>query len=110
MPCERPTFVYILASRTRVLYTGVTGDLVRRVWQHRVGAPGSFTSRYRICRLVYYEPHDDPRAAIARETRIKRWTREKRLRLIEAFNPGWDDLAADWFPAMPRGDSSLRSE
>ena len=89
--------VYILASDTRRLYTGTTSDLVRRVWQHRTGLVPGFTSRYRIKTLVYYELTPNPRAAIAREKEIKGWSREKKLRLIEAGNPGWLDLAKGWF-------------
>jgi putative endonuclease len=92
--------VYIHASRSRRLYIGVTNDLVRRVFQHRSGRPGSFTRRYRITRLVYFEQGTDIRGAIAREKQLKGWTREKKLRLIESVNAGWLDLAGDWFPAM----------
>ena len=92
----RTFYVYILASRSRRLYTGVTNDLHRRVRQHRQGSPGSFTERYRIDRLVYFESTHDIRAAIAREKEIKAWSREKRIRLIEGQNAGWLDLAAGW--------------
>ena len=89
-------YVYILASLSQVLYTGVTNDLLRRVSEHRAGKPGSFTARYQITRLVYYEEHRSILAAIAREKAIKHWTREQRVQLIEASNPGWLDLASDW--------------
>jgi putative endonuclease len=92
----RTFYVYILASRSRRLYAGVTNDLNRRLREHRAGAPGSFTQRYRIDRLVYFESTHDVRIAIAREKEIKAWSREKRIRLIEARNAGWLDLAADW--------------
>ena len=86
-------FVYILASRRNgTLYTGVTGDLVKRVWQHREGLVEGFTKRYRVHRLVYYEVHDGIAAAIQRETQIKRWNREWKLELIEQENPMWRDL------------------
>ena len=90
-------FVYVLASDSRVLYTGVTSDLPRRVWQHRSGQLEGFTRRYRVHRLVHFEETADPSSAIAREKQIKAWNRGKRVRLIEATNPGWLDLAAAWF-------------
>ncbi|OFV94937.1 MAG: endonuclease [Acidobacteria bacterium RIFCSPLOWO2_12_FULL_54_10] len=110
-----PYYVYILSSRSRNLYTGVTNNLTRRVAEHRQGLIPGFTSRYRIHRLVYYEPYRSIRSAIEREKQIKGWLRAKKVALIEKHNPTWDDLAADWF-AIPggknktRADSSLRSE
>ena len=94
-----PYYVYILASRSRTLYTGVTNNISRRVWEHREGEIPSFTKRYRIHRLVYLEPHEDVRIAIAREKQIKAWRRAKKVALIEVGNPAWDDLAAGWFAA-----------
>jgi putative endonuclease len=94
--------VYILASRSRVLYTGITGQLLERVKQHREGLVPGFTSRYRIHRLVYFETYRNVGAAIAREKQIKAWTRAKRVALIEERNSTWEDLAAQWFPAYPR--------
>ena len=99
---EKTYHVYLLASRSRVLYTGVTNDLMSRVGQHREGKVSSFTAKYRIHRLVYVETFHDVRAAIAREKQIKSWTRDKRAEVIQAANPTWLDLAADWFPAYPR--------
>jgi putative endonuclease len=99
---ERNYHVYVLASRSHVLYTGVTNDLMSRVGQHRQGKVSSFTAKYRIHRLVYAETFRDVRAAIAREKQIKSWTREKRAELIQATNPTWVDLAADWFSPYPR--------
>lgn len=89
--------VYILASRSRTLYTGVTNDLRQRVLQHRQGLGGDFTRKYRIHRLVYSEPFNDVRAAIRREKRIKGWRREKKVSLIQSINPAWDDLAEEWY-------------
>jgi len=86
-------YVYILASRTRVLYTGVTNNLLRRNLEHKQGAKKSFTSRYRVKRLVYFEVTNDIRAAIAREKKIKGWVRRKKVALIESLNPKWDDLS-----------------
>ena len=99
---EKTYHVYVLASRSHVLYTGITNDLLARVGQHREGKVSSFTAKYRIHRLVYFETFQNVRAAIAREKLIKSWTREKRVELILADNPTWLDLAADWFPPYPR--------
>lgn len=85
--------VYILTNRPRgVLYTGVTSDLVGRVWQHREGVVEGFTTRYNAKQLVWFEMHPDAEAAITREKRIKRWRRDWKLDLIETANPGWKDL------------------
>jgi putative endonuclease len=100
-------WVYILASISRRLYVGVTGSIQRRVREHRDGTASVFTHRYRIHRLVFYEATGDVRAAIAQEKRIKGWRRDKKIALIEAGNPMWDDLAAEW---VDKADSSLRSE
>ncbi len=88
----RSYFVYILSSRFRTLYIGVTTDLARRVAQHRERRPGTYSARYRIDRLVCFEEFDSPTVAIAREKELKGWKREKKVRLIESRNPGWDDL------------------
>ena len=88
---------YIMTMHTnRVLYTGVTTDLQRRMREHGSGEPKGFTARYKVCRLVYFEEFDDIRDAIAREKRIKAGSREKKLALVESTNPGWLDLAGDW--------------
>ena len=92
-------FVYILASHCRVLYTGVTRDLLHRVYQHRVGFVPGFTQRYHVTRLVHFEETSSARSAFEREREIKGWSRKKKIRLIESGNAGWLDLAADWFPA-----------
>ena len=89
-------YVYIMSNRSRTLYIGVTNDLVRRVYQHRQRLIPGFTSRYNIDQLVYYEVTDDIRAAIAREKQLKGWLRAKKIALIEAMNPEWDDLSAGW--------------
>jgi putative endonuclease len=89
-------YVYILASRTRRLYVGMTSNLEQRIWQHRTKAVEGFTSRYNIDRLVYYEETDSAIEASARERQIKTWRREKKVALIEADNPVWADLARGW--------------
>ncbi|HEY1606381.1 MAG TPA: GIY-YIG nuclease family protein [Allosphingosinicella sp.] len=84
--------VYIMANqRNGTLYTGVTSDLVQRIWQHKNGSVG-FTARYGCKMLVWYEIHDDMAAAIAREKQIKAGSRRKKLTLIESMNPDWLDL------------------
>ncbi|HJQ64964.1 MAG TPA: GIY-YIG nuclease family protein [Gemmatimonadales bacterium] len=90
-------FVYILSSRYRALYTGVTNNLQRRTYEHRSKVHNGFTKQYNIARLVYYESFSEVRAAIAREKQIKRWSRWKKLALIRSMNPEWRDLARDWF-------------
>ena len=86
-------FVYIMASqRNGTLYVGVTNDIARRVHEHRTGAADGFTKRYNVKQLVWYETHGDVQAAIAREKSIKRWPRRYKLNVIEAMNPGWNDL------------------
>ena len=92
----REYYVYIMTNRSRTLYTGVTNDLIRRVWQHKQGLGSKFTSKYRIRYLVYYETYPDVRHAIAREKQIKGWLRAKKMALIEGTNPEWRDLSADW--------------
>jgi putative endonuclease len=89
----RTYFVYILANRSRTLYTGVTNNLARRLHEHRTGLVSGFTDTYAIHRLVHVEAMATPRDAIAREKQIKRWTRAKKVALIEATNPEWVDLS-----------------
>jgi len=95
-------YVYILASRSRVLYTGVTRDLIRRIHQHRLGLAPGFTQQYHVNRLVYFEETPTARSAFDRERQIKGWSREKKLRLIDSTNAGWLDLAVDWFTKAER--------
>ncbi len=98
MRAKRKYFVYIMTNKyNTVLYTGVTNNLQRRVWEHKTGRGSKFTSKYRITKLVYYEETDDIRAAIAREKQIKGGSRAKKMALIESLNPTWRDLAEDWF-------------
>jgi len=96
MDQKRRYFVYIVASKSRVLYTGVTGSLMSRVLQHKRGEGGSFSAKYRVNRLVWFQTFELVHRAIARETEIKAWRREKKIKLIEEENPTWEDLAADW--------------
>jgi len=91
-------YVYITASKSGVLYTGVTSRLARRTVEHRQKLVEGFTSKYNVNRLVYWEKHGDIRRAIAREKEIKGWSRAKRVALIESQNPKWTDLAERYFP------------
>jgi putative endonuclease len=100
--------VYVLASRTRVLYVGVTSDLAKRIWEHKHKAIPGFTARYNVDRLVLCEETGDALAAITREKQIKGWLRAKKVALIEAENPQWCDLSDGWFDGSDR-DPSLRS-
>ena len=102
-------FVYILASRTHRLYVGVTNDLGRRLWEHRYHPRFGFTRRYGITRLVHFEALKSPTTAIEREKRIKGWVRVKKLALIEAYNPHWEDLGQKFGLTPKRTDPSLRS-
>jgi len=86
-------YVYIMTNSSRTLYTGVTNDLVRRVYEHKEKLIKGFTQKYNITRLVYYEITSDVRAAIQREKQIKGWLRKKKTALIESVNPEWKDLS-----------------
>src|SRR4051812_46403899 len=97
-------FVYILASKTRRLYVGVTNDLVRRLWEHRMEAVSGFTKRYGIKQLVYYEQIEVPETAIRREKQVKDYERVKKLALIFSLNPEWHDLAEHWFADVSPAD------
>lgn len=94
--------VYMLASRRNgTLYTGVTSDLVKRVWAHRSNLVEGFTKRYGVHRLVYFELHGDIYQAIQREKQIKKWNRAWKIELIEKTNPQWQDL----WPSLTGGES-----
>ena len=100
--------VYIVASYRGTLYTGVTGDLEKRVYEHRLKTRGGFTGRYNVSKLVYYEMTSDVLSAIAREKEIKGWVRRKKVALIESMNPRWLDLAEGWDEA-PTPDPSSKT-
>jgi len=101
---EHEYYVYILSSRSRTLYTGVTNNLLHRTAQHRGKSTGSFTAKYKIHRLVYFERFQYINNAIAREKYLKHATREEKIALIESTNPTWDDLAAEYLPPFPRSE------
>jgi putative endonuclease len=86
-------YVYIAASRSRVLYVGVTNHPLQRIGEHKAGLEGSFTARYRVDRLVYCEVCSNVGDAIRREKQIKGWTRARKTALIESANPEWEDLS-----------------
>jgi putative endonuclease len=88
--------VYIMASASGVLYTGVTNFLERRVREHKHKIVEGFTKQYDVTRLVYYEPHGQIKSAISREKQIKRWRREKKLTRIRSMNPKFRDLSEDF--------------
>ena len=98
MPFDKLYHVYILSNKANtVVYIGVTGDLMRRLWKHRNDVADEFTKRYHVHKLVYYESTTDAQTAIDREKQLKKWRRAKKNELIESVNPAWKDLAADWF-------------
>jgi len=96
---ERTFYVYLLASKSRRLYVGVTNNLERRLFEHRAKLLDGFTKQYNIDRLVYFEQTSDILSAIAREKQIKSWNRNKKIALIESANPAWEDLSAEWYKA-----------
>ncbi|HMR99963.1 MAG TPA: GIY-YIG nuclease family protein [Anaerolineales bacterium] len=90
-------FVYIMTNRSKTLYTGVTNNLERRVFEHKNKLVAGFTSKYNITKLVYYEETSDVHSALAREKQIKGWLRAKKVALIEDENPEWNDLSLEWY-------------
>jgi len=114
---EKRYYVYIMASRSLTLYTGVTRDIYHRALQHKAGEIEGFTKRYHVTRLVYYETFKYVNNALAREKQIKAWTRGKRLALIKTMNTTWQDLAEGWgeptelqIPRFARDDNSKKSD
>lgn len=86
-------WVYILTNHSKTtLYVGVTGNIQRRIFEHKSYAVPGFTSKYRLTKLVYAEEAADPMSAITREKQIKRWSRRKKNELVERTNPGWDEI------------------
>jgi putative endonuclease len=99
---EHTYFVYIVASRSRTLYIGITGRLIPRIREHREGTFDGFTAKYNCNRLVYYERYQYVNQAITREKQLKGWRREKKLALIEKLNPSWIDLSERWWRPVPQ--------
>jgi putative endonuclease len=98
---EGSYFTYIMASRSRTLYVGVTGNLQKRVFEHKWKEHDGFTARYNCDRLVWFERHQDVQRAIAREKELKGWRRAKKIALIESANAAWVDLSHDWYDCEP---------
>ena len=90
-------YVYIMASEYGTLYTGMTNDLERRIYEHKNKLVKGFTKKYDINRLVYYEETGDVDSAIAREKQIKSWRRSKKIELVTSLNSTWSDLSEDWY-------------
>jgi len=107
----RTYYVYIMTNRSGTLYTGVTNDLERRVYEHKSRIGSRFTTRYKIDRLVHFETFSNVLDAIAREKQIKGWVRAKKTTLIESANPRWEDLSAAWYretePSAPSDDCTV---
>jgi len=98
--------VYIMGSSSGTLYIGFSGNLHKRVFQHKYHHFAGFTDNYDVTRLLYWESYDDVHKAIARETQLKGWRREKKIALITRQNPHWIDLAGDWYPWMKSAESA----
>jgi len=96
-------FVYILASKARTLYVGVTRDLPRRVLEHKTKSIPGFTAKYRIDRLVHFDETDFLLETIRREKELKGWRRARKIALIEQTNPSWNDLASGWYDPVDPG-------
>jgi len=94
-------YVYILTNRSKTLYTGVTNNLQRRMYEHQQHLIAGFTSKYHITRLVYFEETSDVKAALEREKQIKGGMRAKKVALIESSNPDWRDLSEEWQGEWP---------
>jgi putative endonuclease len=109
----RQYYTYIMANSKGTLYTGMTNNIRKRVWQHKNKLADSFTRQHNITKLVWYYAFNTPMEAIQMEKRIKGWTRDKKIALIRSVNACWMDLSENWFrPPVPAGvrDSSLCSE
>ncbi len=97
MSKEHIYYVYIMTNKSKTLYTGMTNDLLRRVYEHKHKLVEGFTKKYNITKLVFFEETSDVNEAIALEKKIKGWTRAKKIALIESQNPNWLDLSQDWY-------------
>ena len=104
---DRYYYVYMMTNKTNsCLYTGMTNDVVRRVYEHKTGKNEGFTKKYNLHKLVYFEITNDVHHAIRREKIIKGWLRSKKNALVESRNPLWEDLAADWYEGWDMGGDS----
>jgi putative endonuclease len=93
-------FTYIVSSRSRTLYVGVTSDLKQRIFQHKEMTYPGFTALYNCNRLVWFEQFSELSAANQREEELKGWIRARKVALIEGGNPTWEDLSSTWYPAL----------
>jgi putative endonuclease len=100
-------FTYIVASKSRTLYIGITSDLRHRIFEHKTKAHEGFTSRYNCNRLVRFEQFNDVNVAIAREKELKGWLRSRKIELIQHTNPTWEDLSADWYPHLKTQQNTI---
>jgi putative endonuclease len=100
---RRSHYVYIMGSLTGTLYVGFSGNLHKRVFQHKFHHFEGFTAKYEVTRLLYWGSYDDVHKALAREKQLKGWSRTKKIALIARRNPHWIDLAAEWYPWMESG-------
>jgi len=97
MPYTRSYYVYLLTNwKNKVIYIGVTNNLMRRIYEHKNKLVKGFTQKYNVNKLVYYEETNDVIAALSREKEIKKWRREKKNQLVNHINPAWRDLAMEW--------------
>jgi putative endonuclease len=97
MVSDKTYYVYLLTNwNHRIMYVGVTNDLIRRIYEHKNKLMEGFTNRYNLNKLVYFEDTRDIHAALAREKEIKRWRREKKNALVQTLNPNWRDLSEDF--------------
>jgi putative endonuclease len=94
---NRTYCAYIMASRSRTLYIGMTGDLQKRAFEHKQKTCGGFSARYNCNRLVWFQRFSEVSDAIQREKELKGWRRAKKIALIESMNPTWEDLSAQWY-------------
>jgi putative endonuclease len=97
---ERTYFTYIMASRSRTLYAGITGNLVQRTLEHKQKKHDGFSAKYNCSRLVWFERFGGVSEAIHREKELKGWTRAKKIALIQSTNPTWEDLSEPWYPHL----------
>jgi len=108
MRSEWKFWVYIVSSVSAKLYVGVTNNIDKRIWEHKSGLIEGFSKKYKCTRLVYFETFDDVRVAISREKQLKRWRREKKVKLIESTNPHWNDLSENWGGRIVFPQESIR--
>ena len=99
-----------MTNNSKTLYTGVTNNLQRRVYEHKNKLIEGFTKRYNLTKLIYYETTDSIEAAIKREKQLKNWKRDWKIKLIESMNREWDDLSEEWFDTIQNSDSGSRPE